>query len=270
VAVALLLRRPALLATGLLAIAPVVRAESSLVLRSPAHFEEIAATTYDPASGKALGGGFLRIEGRADGGVRMEGATGIEGGAETRMAAEFLRLPGGGLRLLHQESRSVDVSGQPMGVLEIDHRAGEGRCTGPSRRGAPPETKTIALPEDDRLVNVPLNLLFQPMVRGEVRELRFQILLCGGGPRIVSAVARVVESQAARADGASLVRIQYELSLPKMLARVVARWLPRLSFWFDPNDAGAWIGHEMPLYSKGPTVLMVRRGFDPALLGALP
>ena len=86
----------------------------------------------------------------------------------------------------------------------------------------------------------------------------------------MTAVARVAESGARRPDGADLVRIQYELSLPKMLSRMVARWLPNLSFWFDPNEAGAWIGHEMPLYSKGPTVLMVRRGFTPAQLNALP
>jgi len=124
----------------------------------------------------------------------------------------------------------------------------------------------VDLPEDDRLVNVPLNLLFQPIVRGEAEELRFQILLCGNGPRIVTAVARIAESDLAGPDGATLLRIQYELSLPKLLARMVQRWLPNLSFWFDPSEGGAWIGHEMPLYSKGPTVLVVRRGFAPAHL----
>jgi hypothetical protein len=261
---------PVLLAVAL-AWGPRAAAESGLVLPLPERFEEIAATTYDQDTGEALGGGFIRFERHEGGTVRMEGASGIDGGARTRVAAELAVLPGeSGLRLLRQESRSVDVTGQPMGVLEIDHVAGEGRCTGPPRNGTAPETKTIDLPEDDRLVNVPLNLLFQPIVRGERDEMRFQILLCGGGPRIVTAVARVADSSAPGPDGSRLVRIQYELSLPKMLSRIVARWLPNLSFWFDPDDAGAWIGHEMPLYSKGPTVLVVRRGFTPALLGALP
>lgn len=264
-------RIAATLSIALLAAAPDATARSTVVLPLPERFEEIAATTYDQDTGEALGGGFIRFERRDDGSVRMEGATGIDGGARTRVLAELAPLPDdSGLRLLRQESRSVDVSGQPMGVLEIDHVAGEGRCTGPALNGTAPETKTVVLPDDDRLVNVPLNLLFQPIVRGEEKEMRFQILLCGGGPRIVTAVARVADSGARRPDGADLVRIQYELSLPKMLSRMVARWLPNLSFWFDPNEAGAWIGHEMPLYSKGPTVLMVRRGFTPALLNALP
>jgi len=246
-------------------------AASGVTLPLPERFGEVAATTYDQDTGEPLGRGFVRFDQADDGRVRMEGATGIDGGAHTRVAAELEALPGGdGLRLLRQESRSRDVAGDPLGVLEIDHVAGEGRCTAPSRDGVAGETETIRLPEPDRLVNVPLPLLFQPIVRGEVEELRFQILLCGGGPRIVTAVARVAETRAEGPDGASLVRIQYELSLPRMLSRMVARWLPNLSFWFDPGAGGAWVGHEMPLYSKGPTVLVVRRGFTPALLHALP
>jgi hypothetical protein len=154
--------------------------------------------------------------------------------------------------------------------MEIDHVAGQGRCTSPGLAGEPPATRSVALPADDRVVNVPLNLLFQPLVRGDEQELRFQVLLCEGGPRVVTAVARVAGTPASGADGASLVRIQYEISLPKLLAKMVEHWLPNLSFWFDPRDAGAWIGHEMPLYAKGPTVLVVRHGYSPALLHATP
>jgi hypothetical protein len=255
---------------GLVGPAP-AGAESSLVLPFPERFEEIPATTYDQDTRETVGTGFMRFERRDDGIVRMEGSTGIEGGARTHVVAELAELPdGSGLRILRQESRSLDVAGRPMGVLEIDHLAGQGRCTGPSKNGSAPETRTVDLPEGDRLVNVPLNLLFQPIVRGEQEEMKFQLLLCGNGPRIVTAVARAAERRAAGRDGARLLRIEYELSLPKMLARMVERWLPHLSFWFDPDDAGAWIGHEMPLYSKGPTVLVVRRGISPDLLEPEP
>ena len=246
-------------------------AASALILPVPARFGDVPAETYDLATGERLGEAFIRLSRQDDGHVRLEGESGIEGGARTRVLAEL--EPAGdsaGLRLVRQESRSRDPAGNALGVLEIDHRAGQGRCTPPGPAGEPPATRSIALPADDRVVNVPLNLLFQPLVRGDERELRFQILLCGDGPRIVTAVARVAETRAARADGASLVRIQYELSLPKLLSKIVDQWLPHLSFWFDPRDAGAWIGHEMPLYAKGPTVLVIRDGFSPALLRAQP
>jgi hypothetical protein len=230
---------------------------------------DVPAETWDLAGGERLGEAFIRLSRQADGLVRLEGESGIEGGARTTVLAELEPAgDGAGLRLVRQESRSRDPEGHALGVMEIDHRAGQGRCTAPPQGSEPPETRSIALPADDRVVNIPLNLLFQPLVRGEERELRFQILLCGGGPRIVTAVARVAETREAHPGGASLVRIQYELSLPKVLAQMAERWLPHLSFWFDPRDAGAWIGHEMPLYAKGPTVLVVRHGFSPALLRA--
>lgn len=244
-------------------------AGSALVLPAPPRLGDVPAETWDLAGGERLGEAFIRLSRQADGLVRLEGESGIEGGARTTVLAELEPAgDGAGLRLVRQESRSRDPEGHALGVMEIDHRAGQGRCTAPPQGSEPPETRSIALPADDRVVNIPLNLLFQPLVRGEERELRFQILLCGGGPRIVTAVARVAETREAHPGGASLVRIQYELSLPKVLAQMAERWLPHLSFWFDPRDAGAWIGHEMPLYAKGPTVLVVRHGFSPALLRA--
>jgi len=143
-------RLAAILSSILLAGALRAGAESTIVLPLPDRFEEIAATTYDQDTGDAVGGGFIRFERRTDGQVRMEGATGIDGGAHTRVFAELAERPGGGLRLLRQESRSVDVSGQPMGVLEIDHVAGEGRGTGDPSAGSGRATGAASAAVADR------------------------------------------------------------------------------------------------------------------------
>jgi len=248
-------------------------AGSDVVLPPPSRYGEIPAHTYDQETGERLGDAWIRMARGEDGRVILEGRTGIRGGASTQVRAEMRPTADGrGLRLLRQESRSADPLGHAMGVLVIDHEAGFGSCTGPADNGVQPEPRRVDLPDDDRVVNIPLTLLFQPLVRGERDELKFQILICRGGPRIVSAVARVEEDgiPPARAGGAELVRIRYELSLPRLLARIAARWLPSLSFWFDPAESGAWIGHEMPLYAKGPTVLVVREDYTPALLGGAP
>jgi len=113
-------------------------------------------------------------------------------------------------------------------------------------------------------VDVPLHLFFHPLALGERRELHFQILLCSGRPRVVPAVARVSEADDA---SATLIRIRCELALPKLLSAAFPRWLPSLSFWFDREDRGRWIGHEMPLYGNGPTVLILRKGMPERLLG---
>jgi hypothetical protein len=36
--------------------------------------------------------------------------------------------------------------------------------------------------------------------------------------------------------------------------------IPRLSFWFDPTTPTPWLAYRLPLYSKGPEVLVVRDG----------
>lgn len=259
--------RAALLLLGVLvAVAPSARADSTLVLPYPKKLGRIPAETYDQETGRHLGEAWIRMSAVEGGGIRLEGRSGIESGASTHVMAEMAPAADG-LRILRQRSRSVDPDGNPMGVLEIDHAAGVGSCTNAPQNGQPPVHQTIELPEEDRVANVPLNLLFQPLVHGERDEIHFQILLCREGPRIVSAVARVKDRNGAGGPGgAELVRIQYELALPWLLARMVKRWLPHLSFWFDPSDGGAWIGHEMPLYSKGPTVLVVRNDVKPAEL----
>jgi hypothetical protein len=65
-----------------------------------------------------------------------------------------------------------------------------------------------------------------------------------------------------------LVEIRYTLDFGPILSRLAAPLMPELSFWFDKNSPGTWVGHRMPLFSRGPTVLVVRSGFSPNLLGA--
>ena len=237
-------------------------ATSNLVLPLPSQFGEIPADTYDQ-SGARIGDAWIRIDSTDGGGVRLEGQSGIDGADYTRVLVEMEAVEGG-VRPVRQESRSFDGQGQAMGVMAIDHVAGVGSCTAAPVDGVPGETQSVDLPDDDRVANVPLNFLFQPLVSGETDQLKFQILLCRGGPRVVNAIAEVVNDSNGAAPG--LVQVQYELSLPKLLRKMASRWLPKLSFWFDPAQNGRWAGHQMPLYSKGPTVLVVRDGLAPGML----
>ena len=119
--------------------------------------------------------------------------------------------------------------------------------------------------EKDRVVNVPLNLLFAPLVEGKTETVTFQLLVCSFGPRILDARARVVK-QSAHGDG-GLVEISYDLDIPPLLARMARPFLPDVSVWFDGRMPGSWVGHRMPLFVSGPTVTVVRSGIAPTLLG---
>jgi len=245
--------------------APPARGESSLSLSPPGIFGEITADTYDE-EGSRVGSANLRVQRLPSGNVRMEILSGIDGSARFTASAEL--APNGSddsLRLVRERTQAIDQTNQSLGITTIDHTAGVALCGKPE--GSTDEPVRIDLPRDDRVVNVPLNLLFQPLARGETEFVDFQVLLCRArGARIVDAQARVAD--ASGEEGSQIVEIRYRLDFGPILSRLAAPFMPQLSFWFNENSPGAWVGHRMPLFSRGPTVLVVRQGFTPNLLGA--
>jgi hypothetical protein len=254
------LRVPALAAAAL-ALATAARGESALLLPLPDSFGAIEAGTFD-THGQRLGAASMSVVRRPDGRVELRAQSGIEGGAGSRVSAVMeVAEDGRALRLLSQRSESFDLSGASLGLLTIDHEAGVARCGVPA--GQTGEPVTVELPVHDRVVNVPLNLLFQRLVSGEEREVAFQVFLCRFGARILDARARVATPRGA---SGGLVEVRYQLDFGPLLSTLAEPFLPTLSFWFDPDSPGAWVGHRMPLFSKGPTVLVVRSGFSPERL----
>jgi hypothetical protein len=249
-----------LLATAALGLAAPARGESALLLPLPDAFGAIDAGTFD-GHGHRVGAATMEVLRRADGRVEVRAESGIEGSARSAVEALLELAPGGGaLRLLSQRAESFDTSGASLGLLSIDHEARVARCGAPA--GSDDEPVVLELPPHDRIVNVPLNLLFQRLVRGEASEVGFQVLLCRFGARILDARARVATPRAA----GGLVEVQYQLDFGPVLSSLAQPFLPTLSFWFDPDSPGAWVAHRMPLFSKGPTVLVVRSGFSPERL----
>lgn len=253
------MRRPAawLAALFVLTAGAGARAESALRLPLPDRFGEIDAGTFD-AAGQRVGEAQIRLARLGDAQVELAARSGIEGSARSEVSARMQLVDGGrALRLLSQRSESFDTSGASLGVLSIDHERREARCGAPP--GSGDEDAVVKLAERDRVVNVPLNLLFQRLVTGEVPELDFEVLLCRFGARVIEAHARIATPATAQGG---LVEVRYELDLG-LLSAVAAPFLPTLSFWFDRESPGAWVAHRMPLFSKGPTVLVVRSDVSP-------
>jgi hypothetical protein len=259
-------RAAALLAAATLAAAS-AHADSELTFAVPDVTGAIDASTYDE-SGARVGAAELAVVRLDDGTYRMSVRSGIEGSAQLDVRADLAPVGDGSrLRLLSQRTESRDVDGRSLGVTRIDHTGGVAVCGAVDESGSEPVT--IALPPRDRVVNVPMNLLFQPLVTGESEEVAFQVLVCRAGGRIVDARARVAGG-VAREDGTHVVEIRYDLDFGPLLSRIAAPFMPRLSFWFHEGSPGRWVGHRVPLFSKGPTVLVVRSGFTPSGLGAVP
>jgi hypothetical protein len=274
-ALPLLVRALPLFVSALALLAP-LPADAASALRVPRDLVagNIAASTYDE-SGKRVGPASMRVEHVADGHVRIEATSGFTGAEQTTVSALLEPTADGkALRPVWQESRSLNAAGEPLGVLMVDHARGVGTCT-PSDGSAPEQVKLGA---NDRVANVVVSQLLGPLVAARAGSFDFAILICRPDARIVTARAEVVGTAPTVAAGAAgadeangangeLVEVETAVDLGPVLGRLLAPFLPRVSMWFDPQDAqdaAAWIGQRMPLFSKGPTVLVLRSGVSPA------
>lgn len=249
-----------LLLLGLAALLPSsARSESELRLPLPNVFGTIPAATYDEA-GRRIGEAQLVVEELDDHHVRMLARSGIDGAEQNIVTAELERLDESRfLRLVSQSSRSFDAASQPLGVLSIDHVAALGTCAPPVENGT--RTQTLKLPNPDRVANVPLNLLLLPLVQGQEKEIEFQLLLCRGGPRLINATASVARHAQTEDGERHIVEVRYEVDLGFALSAIARPFLPKVAVWFDAESPDAWVAYRMPLFTKGPTVLVVRTGF---------
>jgi len=237
-------------------------ADSELMLPYPASFGRIPAATFD-AGRHRVGGANLEVEKLEDGTVRIYAESGVDGGARTIATATLSPIVGTNLlRPVFQESSSFGAENEPLGTMRIDHTSGEATCSHPNPDGEGTHTQRVALPSQDRIANVPLNLLFDPLVKGSASTVNFQILLCRDDAELVDFQAKVVRRNAATDGSDHLVEVRYGPDFGSVFSLLAKAVVPRLSFWFDPASPNPWIAHRMPLYTGGPEVFVVRQGVE--------
>lgn len=251
-----------LVSAALAALGEAHPAAGAAVLAKPPEVGVFPAVTYD-TEGRPIGRAELALEGPRDGRFFLRMETSVEGGGRMRASAE-LEPTAAGLRLLRQESYAVSGSGTEYPLLNVDHVHGVATCTPPP--GSSERFRRIDLDEDERIVNVPLNLFFLPLVRGEVEELEFQIFLCSRGARVVDFTARSrrIEGE----GGAPVVEVRYRPDLGPF-SWLAQPLVPELLFFFDAGGSDRYLAHRMPLHRDGPDVLVAREGVSPASLGTL-
>jgi len=237
-------------------------ARSALVLPPPTSLGPIPAGTYDD-DGNRLGEAALSYQRGDDGRIHMRAVTSMEGGPRNVLNAVFEEIDGGrAVRVLREDSLSYDADGKPMVLVEVDHEKGEARCTPPG--AGPGEVEAIRLPEDARVGNTIMQLLFQPLVRGEVDRVEFQAFLCRGGARLVNFVA-VPAPHSARGRDGSIVEIRFGPDLGSVMSWLASVVVPKLRFWFDA-ERGDYVAHRMPLFGGGPEVVVRREGVSAGAL----
>lgn len=242
-------------------------AESSINLPYPGPelFRATLASTYD-LSGNRVGGARVEVSQLDNGHVSVRLESGFDGGAQIALEAELEPITVGEtqmLRILRERSQSVDEAGTPLVILQIDHVAGEASCTNP---GADPGKRSVLrLPSPDRVVNVPLNLLFRSLGFGTVSRIKTQVFFCLGGARTIGFHGTLAEDRfSPGADGRQIREVRYGPDGGSFLSWAAKAFAPKISFWMDTNHQGAYVAHRMPLYSQGPAVYVIADGVDPS------
>ncbi|MBW2577695.1 MAG: hypothetical protein JRE38_06460 [Deltaproteobacteria bacterium] len=237
-------------------------ADSELMLAYPTSFGKIQAATFDEGR-QRVGDANFEIEKLEDGTVRIIAESGVDGGPHTIATATLSPIVDTNLlRPVYQQSSSFDADNRPLGTMRIDHTTGEATCSRPHADGEGMRTQRVPLPTDDRIANVPLTLLFDPLVKGDVATVDFQILLCRYNAKLLDFQAKVVRRDEATDGGDALVEVRYGPDFGSVFSLLAKAVVPRLSFWFDPASSSPWIAHRMPLYADGPEVFVVRQGIE--------
>ncbi len=233
----------------------------------PEAFGVIPASTYDER-GQRVGDGAVLVEELEDGRVAVRLHGGYEEGARIELDAILVPVEVEGQRMLRissERSQSHDPDGNPLVILEIDHDAGLARCTPPA--GASGRVSEIELPSPDRVVNVPLNLLFRSIGLGQRRSVDTQAFFCLGGARVMGFTGEVVKPENESEVAGRVVReIRYGPDGKGLLSWAAQPFAPKISFWVDANGDAAYLAHRMPLYSRGPVVYFVADGVNPELV----
>jgi hypothetical protein len=233
-------------------------AESGLRLPPQEALGAIPASTYDEETSKRLGDAKIELARLPSGNVLMIASGSIQGAEAISLAAELEKTPdGAAMRPVWQQSHSWDAQGRTQGIMWIDHAKHRALCTPAEQENEP--TFEVQLDQPDLVANVPMHLLFLPLVSGAQKEVSFQFLACKA-KRAVPAKASVAQRLTPDDGTAPLIEVRSELDLGPVLTPLARAFLPRFSFWFDPTSRSGWVGHRMPMFTGGPEVLVVRTG----------
>ncbi len=249
--------------------ASLATAESALTLPYPhaAMFGAIAVSTYNDG-GQRVGDASIQFELLDNKRIALRLRSGFDGGARLELDAELEPTQIGEvrmLRILRERSQAFDPDGKPLVTLLIDHEQGEASCTPPVGEGGAPSV--LALPSPDRVVNVPLNLLFQSLGQGKVDVVETQAFFCLGGARLMGFVGELAhKGEAGARNGRRIREVRYRPDGKNLFSWAAKAFAPKISFWMDVDDASTYVAHRMPLYSQGPVVYVIADEVEPSSL----
>ncbi len=214
----------------------------------------------NPDTGVALGRSHYRIDSTRDGATLHGENVYFDGQTDVETAHLELDAAGQLPKLVEFDHTFYKADGSILLRAHVDLKSGAATCIDNSGGQKSAQSATLSVPADTwagASIVLPIQDILRAGVRGEIRPLH--VFNCAPSPKIFAISVDVDPGNAVWTSyGAEALRVEVRPDFG-WLNVIIAKFVPKLHAWFDPNDELAFIGDEAARYYKGPKIMLVKR-----------
>jgi hypothetical protein len=227
--------------------------------RDPA-FDFLATnlSIFNHARGQLIGHGRYSSA-RSDGTDLIRGENRYLDGARD-LELDYLRPGDAGEAptLVRHEYSSFNADGTPQFAESLDPSSGAATCAENVNGTSQVYQATLDVPPDTYAGATQLMLIVARLRQGEHETIKFHSFNCAPGPKILLiSVSVPPQLEEWPMYPGKLVKLELQPDFG-WLNILIAPFLPKLYFWFDPNNNWNYVGGLYDRYYKGPHILTVR------------
>ena len=215
-------------------------------------------TIFDPADGRVIGHGRYSSS-RSEGNNLIRGENKYLDGARD-LELDYLKpgVAGDAPTLVRHEYSSFNADGSPQFVESFDPTSGTASCAETVNGIRQAYQGTLEVPSDTYAGATQLMLIVARLRQGERGKIKFHSFNCAPSPKIlpISVVVPEGREEWSMYPG-KLVKLELQPDFG-WLNILLAPFLPKLYFWFDPDGNWNYVGGLFDRYYKGPHILTVR------------
>ena len=160
--------------------------------------------------------------------------------------------------LVRHEYSSFNADGSPQFVESLDPASGAASCAENVNGTSQVYQATLDVPSDTFAGATQLMLIVARLRQGVRETIKFHSFNCTPAPKIfLVSVSVASEREEWPMYPGKLVKLELQPDFG-WLNVLIAAFLPKLDFWFDPNHNWNYVGGLYDRYYKGPHILTVR------------
>lgn len=215
-------------------------------------------TIFNAADGQIIGHGQYTTS-RSDGTDLIRGENKyLDGARDIELDNLKPGDSGGAPALTHHEYSSFNADGSPQFVETLDPASGAASCAQNMNGSAQVYRATLDVPFDTYAGATQLMFIVARLRQGESETIKFHSFNCAPSPKILLiSVSVPTEREEWPMYPGKLAKLELQPDFG-WLGILISPFLPKLYFWFDPNNNWNYVGGLYDRYYKGPHILTVR------------